>query len=96
MDAVFNPNKSSNSIQVWYNNHMSDNEDNILREEQVIPVMRIYVSYVKENQDMLDVPEIINLLFQNNKSPSEHIKELIDKGMINIYACCFNQTVKVI
>jgi|LakMenE01Jun11ns_1017448.scaffolds.fasta_scaffold8620790_1 hypothetical protein len=73
-----------------------DEEKNIVREEQVIPVMRVYISFVKENQDMLDIPDAVNLLCQNNKSPSENIKELIDKGMINIYACCFNNVHKVI
>ena len=73
-----------------------DEEKHIIREEQVIPVMRVYISFVKENQDMLDIPEAVNLLCQNNQSPSENIKEIIDKGMINIYACCFNNVHKVI
>lgn len=88
-------------------NNFDDDEDPIdyndilginkhIREEQVIPVMRVYISFVKENQDMLDIPDAVNLLCQNNKSPSENIKELIDKGMINIYACCFNNVHKVI
>jgi predicted peroxiredoxin len=45
---------------------------------------------------MLEIDEIIDALTQDNKSPSENIKDIIDKGMVNIYACTFNETVKVL
>ena len=78
---------------------MSDNFDSDFVDEystRVIPVIRVYISYLKENNDMLDIGEVVAALGSNDKSPSENIKDYIDKGMINIYACSFNQTVKVI
>ncbi len=78
---------------------MSDNFDNDFIDEyttRVIPVIRVYISYLKENNDMLDLPEVVAALSSNDRSPGENIKDYIDKGMINIYACSFNQTVKVI
>ena len=75
---------------------MSDNFDDDEFTTRVIPVIRVYISYLKENNDLLDIPEAISALSCNDKSPSENIKDYIDRGMINIYACSFNQTVKVI
>ena len=78
---------------------MHNNEDENFIEgytKRVIPVIRIYISYLQENNDMLDLEEAIEALGSNYKSPQENIKDYIDKGMVNIYACSFNQVKKVI
>ncbi len=64
--------------------------------KRVIPVIRVYISYLQENNDMLDLEEVIEALSSNNMSPAENIKSYIEQGMVNIYACSFNQTKKVI
>jgi hypothetical protein len=79
-----------------YNIGMDEEEDFIISEEGVIPYVRIYITVGKANHDMLEIDEIIDALTQDNKSPSENIKDIIDKGMVNIYACTFNETVKVL
>jgi len=75
-----------------------DEDDDIIEiaEEGVIPYVRIYISVGKQNHDMLDIHEIMQVLTQDGKSPSENIKDIIDKGMVNIYATSFNQCVKVL
>jgi hypothetical protein len=74
-----------------------DDEDHIEGyTKRVIPVIRVYISYLQENNDMLELEEVIEALSCNDMSPQENIKSLIDQGMINIYACSFNQTKKVI
>ena len=64
--------------------------------EGVIPYVRIYLSFGKQNHDMLEIPEIVNLLTQEDISPTEKIKEFLDKGMVNIYACNFNTIAKIL
>jgi hypothetical protein len=75
---------------------MNDDEETFIVEEGVVPYVRIYISAGKANHDMLEIHEIMQVLTQDNKSPSENIKDIIDKGMVNIYATSFNTTVKVL
>jgi hypothetical protein len=63
--------------------------------EIIMPFLRIYISAGKEDHDLLDVDEVVDWLTSENKSINETIKELIDKGMLNVYACSFNRSVKV-
>jgi len=63
--------------------------------EGVIPYVRIYLSFVKLNNDMMELPEIIDLLTQDG-SPTEKIKEFLDQGVVNIYACNFNTIAKIL
>lgn len=79
-----------------YNKAMDEEDDFEIAEEAVIPYLRIYISVGKENHDMLDIDEIIQVLTQDGKSPSENIKDMMDNGMVNIYATSFNQVVKVL
>jgi hypothetical protein len=79
-----------------YNIGMNDDEETFIVEEGVVPYVRIYISAGKANHDMLEIHEIMQVLTQDNKSPSENIKDIIDKGMVNIYATYFNTTVKVL
>ena len=80
-----------------YNKAMDEEEDFIeLAEEGVIPYLRIYISVGKQNHDMLEIHEILQVLTQDGKSPSENIKDMMDNGMVNIYATSFNQVVKVL
>ncbi len=64
-------------------------------EEEVVPMIRVYISFAKKNNDQLDLDGILSFL-SSGDGPASHIKEMIDKGMINIYACCFDKTVKVL
>jgi hypothetical protein len=78
---------------------MNNNEDDNFIEgytKRVIPVIRVYISYLQEDNNMLDLEEAIEALSSNNMSPAENIKRYIEQGMINIYACSFNQVKKVI
>ena len=63
--------------------------------EIIMPFLRIYISAGREDHDLLDVEEVLDWLTSDNKSINETIKELIDKGMLNVYACSFNRSVKV-
>jgi hypothetical protein len=63
--------------------------------EIIMPFLRIYISAGREDHDLLDVEEVVDWLTSDNKSINETIKELIDKGMLNVYACSFNRSVKV-
>ena len=63
--------------------------------ESIMPFLRIYISAGREDHDLLDVEEVVDWLTSDNKSINETIKELIDKGMLNVYACSFNRSVKV-
>lgn len=76
----------------------NDEDDDIIEiaEEGVIPYVRIYISVGKQNHDMLEIHEIMQVLTQDGKSPTENIKDMMDKGMVNIYATSFNTTVKVL
>ena len=76
-----------------YNTSMSD--DNKPYEEEVLPFIRIYISYGKKNNDMLDLEQVVSFLSQDD-GPASHIKDLIDKGMFNLYACCFDKVTKVL
>jgi DNA-binding MarR family transcriptional regulator len=63
--------------------------------ETIIPFLRIYISAGKENHDLLEVEDIVDWLTSDNCSITESIKRLLDKGMINVYACSYNRSVKV-
>lgn len=63
--------------------------------QSIMPFLRIYVSAGKENHDMLDIPDIVDWLTSDNCSINESIKRLLDKGMVNVYACSFDKSVKV-
>jgi hypothetical protein len=76
-----------------YNTSMSD--DNKPYEEEVLPFIRIYISYGKKNNDMLDLEQVVSFLSQDD-GPASHIKDLIDKGMFNLYACCYDKVTKVL
>ena len=75
---------------------IDDNDDYFNTTEEIMPFIRIYLSAGRENHDMLDVDEIVDFLSSENKSISETIKQLIDKGIVNVYACSFNETIKVL
>ena len=64
--------------------------------ETIMPFLRIYLSAGKENHDMLDTEEIVEWLSANNDSITDTIKRLLDKGIVNVYACSFNDTMKVL
>lgn len=64
--------------------------------ESIMPFLRIYISAGRQNHDMLEVEEVVDFLSSENKSINETIKDLIDNGMLNIYACSFNNTIKVL
>ena len=63
--------------------------------QSIMPFLRIYVSAGKENHDMLEIEDIVDWLTSENCSVNDSLKRLIDKGMLNVYACSFNRTVKV-
>ena len=73
---------------------MSD-DNKLPYEEEVLPFIRVYISYGKKNNDMLDLEQVLSFLSQGN-GPASHIIELIDKGMFNLYACCFDKVTKVL
>lgn len=78
------------------NNEYEDDELYEGITESIMPFLRIYVSAGKENHDMLDVDELVIWLTSENRSISETIKSCIDQGMLNVYACSFNETIKVL
>jgi hypothetical protein len=63
--------------------------------DSIIPFIRIYVSAGREDHDMLEIDEVVDFLTSENRSINDTVKELIDKGMANVYACSFNNTIKV-
>ena len=42
--------------------------------QKVQPVVRVYISYVTEGNDMLDIPQTLQALCTDGKSPIENIK----------------------
>jgi DNA-binding MarR family transcriptional regulator len=64
--------------------------------EAVIPYIKILISVGRENHDMLTIPEISNLLTQDGASPTQNIKDFLDKGMVNIYACEYDKVAKIL
>lgn len=71
------------------------NDDKPSYEEEVLPFIRVYISYGKKNNDQLELDQVISFLSQDG-GPAGHIKELIDKGVFNLYACCFDKITKVL
>jgi len=63
--------------------------------DNIMPFLRIYVSAGREDHDMLEVEEVMDFLTSEKRSINDTIKELIDKGMLNVYVCSFNRTMKV-
>lgn len=64
--------------------------------EKIIPFIRIYISAGLEDHDLLEVEDVVDFLTSNNMSINDTIKNIIDKGMVNVYACSFNKVVKVL
>jgi hypothetical protein len=64
--------------------------------EKVIPFIRIYISAGLEDHDLLEIEDVIDFLTSKNLSINDTIKNIIDKGMVNVYACSFNKVVKVL
>jgi hypothetical protein len=75
---------------------MDDNIEEIEIGEKVVPYIKILISVGRENHDMLTIPEISNLLTQDGASPTENIKEFMNKGMVNIYACEYDKVAKIL
>ncbi len=75
---------------------MHDDIEEIGIGEQVIPYIKILISVGRENHDLLSIPEISNLLTQDGASPTENIKQFMDKGMVNIYACEYDKVAKIL
>jgi hypothetical protein len=73
---------------------MSNDEDKDYQEE-VLPFIRVYISYGKKNNDLLELEQVLSFLSQDG-GPANHIKDLIDKGMFNLYACCYDKVTKVL
>lgn len=71
------------------------NQDKQPYEEEVIPLIRVYISYGKKNNDQLELEQVVSFLSQDG-GPASHVKELIDKGIFNLYACCFDKVMKVL
>jgi hypothetical protein len=63
--------------------------------EDIMPFLRIYVSAGREDHDLLEVDEMVDFLTSEKRSINDTIKDLIDKGMANVYVSSFNKTVKV-
>jgi hypothetical protein len=81
------------NLENRYNNSMSDDDKDY--SEEVLPFIRIYISYGKKNNDMLELDQVLSFLSQDD-GPASHVKNLIDKGMFNLYACCFDKVTKVL
>lgn len=75
---------------------MDDNIEEIAIGEKVVPYIKILISVGRENHDMLTLLEISNLLTQDGASPTENIKEFMNKGMVNIYACEYDKVAKIL
>lgn len=78
-----------------YEKNDDEKEDSSEYETPVIPTVRVYISYTKQNHDQCDIPEVVDALTRK-MSPQNALIDLIDRGMVNIYACCFNNVHKVI
>ena len=78
------------------NEESSDGIEEVLIGEKVVPYVRIYISAGRENHDLLNVEEIMILLSSEFASPSEKVKEFIDRGMVNIFACSYDKVLKVL
>jgi hypothetical protein len=76
---------------------MEDFEDDEIEgyTDSIMPFLRIYVSAGREDHDLLEIEEVIEFLTSEKRSINDTIKELMDKGMANVYACSFNRTMKV-
>jgi DNA-binding MarR family transcriptional regulator len=75
---------------------MNDGIEEIEIGEQVIPYIKILISVGRENHDMLSIPEISNLLTQDGASPTQNIKQFMDQGFVNIYACEYDKVAKIL
>jgi hypothetical protein len=78
------------------NDSNNDGIEEIHIGEAVVPYIRILISVGRENHDMLTIPQISNLLTQDGASPTENIKQFMDKGMVNIYACEYDKVAKIL
>ena len=62
------------------------NEEQEIVEHKLFPTMRIYLN--------LNADEFMELV--GEKGIPEFIRGLIDKGIVNVYYCCFDSVDKVI
>ena len=63
-------------------------------QEEVLPFIRVYISYGKKNNDLLELEQVLSFLSQDGAA--NHIKDLIDKGIFNLYACSYDKITKVL
>jgi hypothetical protein len=75
---------------------MNDDIEEIVIGEQVVPYIKILISVGRANHDMLTIPEISNLLTQDGASPTQNVKQFMDKGFVNIYACEYDKVAKIL
>ncbi len=71
---------------------MSNEEEKV--EARLFPTMRIYLNLHNEEHDQLNVDEFMELV--GEAGIPEFIRGLIDKGIVNVYYCCFDSVDKVI
>lgn len=71
---------------------MSEDEKKII-ENPIIPVMRIYLSAATPDGDLLHLYELKDWISQ--LGPAETVKDLLEKGIYNIYLSCFDDVEKV-
>jgi len=98
VDPVSRKNKIrsiDSDIKISYNRSMDEEEELDTYTETIMPFIRIYVSAGKEDHDLLEVEEVVDFLTSEQRSISDTIKDLLDQGILNVYACSFNQTMKV-
>lgn len=69
------------------------NEEEVV-EQKLFPTMRIYLNLHNEEHDQLNVDEFMSLV--GDAGISEFIRGLIDKGIVNVYYCCFDSVDKVL
>jgi hypothetical protein len=70
------------------------NEEQEIVEHKLFPTMRIYLNLHNEEHDQLNADEFMELV--GEKGIPEFIRGLIDKGIVNVYYCCFDSVDKVI
>lgn len=73
---------------------MKNEEEKLSFDVQVFPSMRVYLNCYTEDHDQLELDEFMDLVEQ--KGIAEFIRDLIDKGILNVYYCCFNERFKVL
>lgn len=62
------------------------------RFEKLYPMVRIYVAIANQEHDLLTPEEV----FQIIEDPAEFLREMLENGVINIYASDFHNSTKII